>query len=196
MSEQHTTTNGSNGASPPNADRNAVARVYVSGTKVNVSFSKVFNEAQVDFDVAGMPLDSDCAKALIAIGAGRAARTGLTDDDPVAAVQAIARSIMAGEWTPPARAPRAHKESEPDEVDLALAKHLDKPLAEIGDWLTNYARTKGFRDRNGNPGVGRAKTLLRQHSAIAPIIAQILAERARATAQAARKQPAEDLLAL
>jgi hypothetical protein len=184
MSETHTstgagTTNGTDPAAVAKPKRK-IANTTIDGSTVTIVFA---SGQTLTFDAKKVA--PAIAPSVTAYGAAGIIQTAYnTAKDPVQAAEVMIGRLSIGDWTPG----RPKADSEPDPLIVALAEHLDKPH----DFVTETYLPK-FAEKNGIGSVGAARRELRKHPAIAPRIAEITAERAKAAVAASKKAPARDL---
>ncbi len=191
MSEQHAANTG-NGASGAAAKpkRQRIATSNVNGSMGQIKFSEAYGNVVVEIDATRIPGGADVtgkAAEVLAYGAVGIVQISYNNSDtPVETARAMLAKLYAGAWKP--GNPRAGAPKQPDELILALAEHLKmEPDAVEDSYIPKYMHKHGYA------AAGPARRALRAHPAIAPIVARIVAERARQTAAAVKGQHAESL---
>jgi hypothetical protein len=158
------------------APKRRIANSTIDGSIVTVSFT---SGEKLTLDAAKIP--SSITPAVTAYGAANIVQTAYNaSKEPVKAAQGMIARLLAGDWQPG----RPKSEIEPDPLVVALAEHLKKDHGFVEDtYLPAYA------SKHGLGSVGAARRKLRTHPDVAPRIAEITAERAKAAMTAAKKTP-------
>ena len=177
-----------NGSTKTSSPKRRVATSSVDGAVGIIKFSPAFNNQTVRIDVTKIPGAeklSGMPASLLAYGALSVMQNAYNNSkDPPAAAAAMAQKLLAGNWMPG----RAFAEAQPDELLEALSRHLQKPIEHVEQhFLPAYAA------RHKLASTAAARRKLRTHADIAPLIAQITAERAKEIAARVKGRPTEAL---
>ena len=113
---------------------------------------------------------------LAAYGAATLLSRSTGGDNPRAGVAEVIDRLERGEWRPG----RQKIESEPEPIVQALAQHLNISAEAVVDrFLPTYCSKQGHIASNGRLLIERAKRELERHEKIGPLMAKILAQRAK-----------------
>lgn len=185
-----TTYTGNGTAGAPRAAKRKIASATVSGSTVELRFSKEFGDRVIKLDTAKVP--ADCRNALSAQGAVSVIQTSYSNaDDPVAAAEDVVNRLLAGDWRP--GPPRGLAPSDP--LLQAIAEHLShesKKVVSMEHVEKNFLPS--YQKHYNLANVAAARRKLRGHPDVAARVAQIEAARAKLAADKVKGVAHESLL--
>ncbi len=200
MSDLQTSTgNGAGTATAAKAKRARAAVTAIDGSNIHIKFEPRVGGGELHLDTSKIPgAESLTGSARhifnhgvvgIVQGSYSNVETGYHKT-----AKAMADKLLAGTYTPGRGRPAEAKE--PDELILALSEHLKLSNEAAEKYIEKYANHHKFVSTKGGPGLAQARRALRANHAVAPIIARIVADRAKRVVQSAQKAPKEDLAAV
>lgn len=202
MSDLQTNANPNGQGNPASTPRKKqrVAVTKVDGSNIHIQFQPHVGGGEVHIDTGKIPgADKLSGPALHIFNHGVASLIQgsytNSETDYHKTAKAMADRLLAGTWSPGRT--RSSDPKEPDELLVALSEHLKIPVEDVEkNFLPAYARKHNLHAKDGGPGLAQARRMLRENRDVAPIIARIVAERAKRAAAQASKGPKEDLASM